>query len=1201
MGVRVKLNTMNETEEPTLVLATRKGRKLGSLPAYNIVFKDCLNSYSEISFRVSKEDTGNECLLWNELVDFKLLWCKEYDLWFEIYVETDESNDLIKNVIGKSVCEAELSQINLYNIEINTEDDIAREDYEKPTVFFDEEYPENSLLNRLTEKAPHYKIVHVDSTIANIQKTFSFDDKSIYDAFQEIAEEIGCIFIFGSNSTDSGEIARTISVYDLKSNCLSCDHRGEFTGVCPECGSSEIDHGYGDDTGIFISSENLAENITYATDTDSVKNCFKLEAGDDLMNAAIRNCNPNGTDYIWHISDSVKADMSDTLVSKLEAYDELYEECQSERKILLNSSAVSHYNTLVTAYNEYRPDDEQINKATATVTGFPALMTTYYDTIDLKLFLQSGLMPSFDMEETTAAKQAALLTASRLSPVAVINAASLSKTIAESAILGIAKIYIHTSYTVKINNSSLSGRTWTGNFTVTNLYDDTDHATSSNITVTINDDVQTYLEQKISKALDSRDTDKYSITGLFSLDHSDFCNEIEKYSLNCLSSFHDACQAVLDILTEQSSMSNVSCGNCGFTGQYKKEYNRVCPDCGRSLNGVYTELYYPYWQKLQSLQDEIAKRETEIDYIEELQDDIMTARDEIQEELNFEAFMGTSLWKEFCAYRREDKFSNSNYISDGLDNLELFSRAQEFIEAANSEIYKSSELQHSITSTLKNLLVMEEFQALISNFEVGNWLRLMVDGEVYKLRLLEYEVDYDDLDNISVVFSDVVRVSGGYSDIESILKQASSMATSYDTVAHQASQGDKGNKRVSQWVEKGLALTNSFISDSDNQEVVLDSHGFTMKEYLPITDTYSDKQLKIINKGLYVTDDDWETSRAGIGNFVYYDPRDGKTKEAYGVIADTLIGNLILGENVGIYNENNSITLDEKGFNMEESHDEITTSFNINLDPLQPNTDFLSISKQTSGSSTDIFRVDKSGNAYFNGDISGASGDFSGTLSIGKDGSGNAVFTVDEDGNVTMNGGIILGGDISWGDNTSPDDAYSYADSAYNLADSALDSAASATNNIKKLANGTYSGGTFINEKVVSSPTIRGGYIVGGKFFAVDDPNATITSSGDITGVKRMIIDNNGLYSYNSNNQLDGISIKADDGFGNIKFYYSGNLRGTLKQGGGTMYLYGDQRLIIGNTSTGDVWGVGDWKFGSSTSNCNVDFTNATVTGLKFG
>lgn len=1009
MGVRIKLNSMSEIDEPTLVLATRKGRKLGSIPAYNIVFKDCLNSYSEISFRVSKEDNGNKCLLWDKITDFKLLWCKEYDLWFEIYVEIDESNDLIKNVIGKTVCEAELSQINLYNIEINTEDDIAREDYKEPTIFYNEEYPENSLLNRLMEKIPHYTIAHVDATISKIQKTFSFDDKSIYDAFQEIAEEIGCIFIFGSNSTEEGKIARTISVYDLQSNCENsqCKYRGEFTGVCPKCGKTNIKYGYGTDTGIFISYENLAEDITYSTNTDSVKNCFKLEAGDDLMNATIRNCNPNGTDYLWHITNSVKADMSQDLVEKLDGYDTLYESYQSKNSISLNSSAVNRYNKLVKKYNEYREQEgyEEISEVETSVTGFPALMTTYYDTIDLKLFLQTGLMPPLNDDANTAEEQLDKLVQNKISPVAVPDINSLSLTIADSAVLGLAKIYISPNYTIKINSSSLSGRTWKGSFTVTNLYDDEDTATSGSLAITINGNIRDYLEQRVKKALNNRDTDKYSISNVFALNNNDFDNVLGNYSLDCLSSFYDACQAVLDILTEQSSMDDES--------------------------GIYNELYHPYWKKLRMLEKEISEREDEISDIETLQDYITAERNKIQKALDFESYMGTELWKEFCAYRREDKYSNPNYISDGLDNAELFERAQEFIEAANTEIYKSSELQHSITSTLKNLLAMEEFQGLINNFEVGNWLRLMVDDEVYRLRLLEYEIDYDDLNRINVTFSDVFRVSDGYSDIESVLKQASSMASSYDTVAHQASQGDKGNKRVSQWVEKGLALTNSFISDSDNQEVVLDSHGFTMKEYLPITDTYSDKQIKIINKGLYVTKDNWETSRAGIGNFVYYDPEDRIIKEAYGVIADTLIGNLILGEKVGIYNKNNSITLDEKGFSMEETHNGITTGFDINLDPTKPNEDFLSVHKKSNNVDIDIFTVDKEGNAHFYGDISGASGTFSGDitgasgtfsgeLSIGEDRNGNPVFIVDENGNVTMNGGITLGGSINWGTKGDP-------------------------------------------------------------------------------------------------------------------------------------------------------------------------------------
>ena len=143
---------------------------------------------------------------------------------------------------AKSLGEAELAQINLYNIEINTETDIEREDY-KPTILFNETDKSASLLSRIMEKAPHYRIRHVDSSIAKIQRTFTFNNTSIYDAFQEISEEINCIFQIECYLDDSGNIVREINVYDLEAYCYNCGHRGEFIDECDECHSTNIKTG----------------------------------------------------------------------------------------------------------------------------------------------------------------------------------------------------------------------------------------------------------------------------------------------------------------------------------------------------------------------------------------------------------------------------------------------------------------------------------------------------------------------------------------------------------------------------------------------------------------------------------------------------------------------------------------------------------------------------------------------------------------------------------------------------------------------------------------------------------------------------------------------------------------------------------------------------------------------------------------------
>ena len=96
----------------------------------------------------------------------------------------------------------------------------------------------------------------------------------------------------------------------------------------------------------------------------------------------------------------------------------------------------------------------------------------------------------------------------------------------------------------------------------------------------------------------------------------------------------------------------------------------------------------------------------------------------------------------------------------------------------------------------------------------------------------------------------------------------------------------------------------------------MDSSGITGREYLPESESYSDEQIKIISSGVYMTNDGWLTSKAAIGKFRFWNPATQKNEEAYGVIADTLVGSMMLSQNVGIYNENNSITLNEDGFTL---------------------------------------------------------------------------------------------------------------------------------------------------------------------------------------------------------------------------------------------------------------------------------------------
>lgn len=952
MAIKINFDKARKPEIPTIVLARKNGDKLGQLNVKAIEVSDCLNDVSEITFNVHKYVDGEKCHLWEQIVDFKLVHCVEWDMWFEITVELDEATETIKTVFCKRLGVAELSQIMLYNIEINTENDIARDDYVIPTVLYNEGHPEASLLHRIMEKAQHYKVIHVDATIKNIQRTFSFSDISVYDAFQEIATEIGCLFVLHSNSDENGKIQRTISVYDLESYCDDCKHRGEFTEVCPQCGSTNVYEGYGEDTTIFVTSDELADGIQLTTDTGSIKNCFKLEAGDDLMTATIRNCNPNGTDYLWYISDTLKADMSPELVAKLEAYDDLYAMFQTEYKATLNDGLITSYNALVTKYKKYNDKLEFINSP---IIGYPSLMNAYYNTIDLAVYLQSTLMPTVTMSDTDAKKEAAKLTVENLSPVAVTNIDHISVSTASNAVLAIAKIVVDSRYRVKVETSSLDNKTkiWTGNFSVTNYSDEEDTWSSEIVSIVVNDDYASFVEQKIEKALKQDDTKNLSISGLFALQQTEFALELQKYSLNCLDSFYNSCQSCIDILIEQGVADKDT-----WSGE---EQN------------LYEDLYLPYLNKLSAIEKEIKLRQQEIDSIVGIYDEnkelktyglqnyIVDIKNNIQESLNFQNFVGSELWMEFCAFRREDKYSNPNYISDGLNNAELFNKANEFIGVAKNEIYKSSELQHSISSTLKNLLVIEKFKPLVEHFVVGNWLRVMVDDEVYKLRLIKYTINYDDISKITVDFSDVVKANSTIKSVQDVVSQAASMATSYSSVQRQAQQGERSSATIKDWATNGLdATATKIVGGADNQTQTWDRHGMMFRKYDSINDEYDDIQLKIINSTIAITDDNWKTVKTAIGAYYYFDPLSetpNKLIRAYGVNAETVVGKLIIGESLGIYNNSGGLRFDNDG---------LAVTNGVNTVVINPNSDSIFNIKNNN---QNVMSLDNNGNLVIIGDI----------------------------------------------------------------------------------------------------------------------------------------------------------------------------------------------------------------------------------------
>ena len=152
------LNDLNIVGNPTLLLQNRNCETIGVIAnPSGLKYKDNFNSANELSFTTYKFIDNEINPLWDKLKDLKIVSIPDYKVRFQIEPTTSEENNLSKSKVGTELCQAELSQISLRNIYINTSEDILNNDY-------DENLPRNLIKNsRGNVKSGFFKNMNTDS------------------------------------------------------------------------------------------------------------------------------------------------------------------------------------------------------------------------------------------------------------------------------------------------------------------------------------------------------------------------------------------------------------------------------------------------------------------------------------------------------------------------------------------------------------------------------------------------------------------------------------------------------------------------------------------------------------------------------------------------------------------------------------------------------------------------------------------------------------------------------------------------------------------------------------------------------------------------------------------------------------------------------------------------------------------------------
>lgn len=342
------------------------------------------NSYSELECTVSRtyEDfiSGENKInpFYDKIEALRLLYLEGFG-YFEIQEPEITSDGIseIKNITAYSL-EYTLSQkyLTYFYIntgEVNSQEVIYKETNGKenivPVSLYNPENKELSLLHLCLSKVYGWSIKYVDPSIASMTRTFEISRESVYDFFiNDVSDKFNCFFVFDTINNTISVYAEslitkfrgdghtriftvsslydslyTVSIDGYKTTKYSYDKAtGKITFDTAPAEEALIEVVDGSQakymTDVYISFENLAQEVNISYSADDIKTVLTVKGADDIGIEEVNTGLPYITDLSYYYTvDWMGRDLYDayTLYSQKcsEYYDEYASNAEEMRSI----------------------------------------------------------------------------------------------------------------------------------------------------------------------------------------------------------------------------------------------------------------------------------------------------------------------------------------------------------------------------------------------------------------------------------------------------------------------------------------------------------------------------------------------------------------------------------------------------------------------------------------------------------------------------------------------------------------------------------------------------------------------------------------------------------------------------------------------------------------------------------------------------
>lgn len=378
------------------------------------------------------------------------------------------------------------------------------------------------------------------------------------------------------------------------------------------------------------------------------------------------------------------------------------------------------------------------------------------------------------------------------------------------------------------------------------------------------------------------------------------------------------------------------------------------------------------------------------------------------------------------------KTSTANaYFTRDVTEYQKRSVALELYDYAVERLNKLSSPTFYFSVESANFLALDDFVDFAKQFELGEKVYLHIDNNVLEPIAMSVSIDFDDLSDFEIQFSDNYRLNSKEFTLESILDQAISGSNSLDlnqyNYSNFVSSGAKTS--VEQFMKSAIDAMKNNIMAGENNELKIDGTGLRCMKYDEASGTYSPKQIWMAHNAIMFTEDNWESATIGIGEFT-----DKNFGTLYGIVLPALVGTLLAGQNLIIESEKQDggvavFKMDAEGASLHNASFNLygSTGGRIDMGAIlglvggnDPDNMFVydkfnnptgvktvnnkSVTKVDDLDVNDTpnanFWLDMDGGLYIKGVIDAVGGIFRGSLEVG----GSTAFRVDAQGNLKIGG-----------------------------------------------------------------------------------------------------------------------------------------------------------------------------------------------------